>query len=69
MPGIFLSEFFFSLNLVNLVYNNNNNIVKTAVKLVVEMVYLHENCSQGVELLQPSSGSRTRERAEQTPDQ
>jgi hypothetical protein len=69
MPGIFLSEVFFSLNLVNLVYNNNNNIVKTAVKMVVDMVYLHENCSQGVELLQPSSGSRTRERAEQTPDQ
>ena len=69
MPGIFLSEVFFSLNLVNLVYNNNNNIVKTAVKMVVDMVYLHENCSQEVELLQPSSGSRTRERAEQTPDQ
>ena len=68
MPGIFLSEVFFSLNLVNLVYNNNN-IVKTAVKMVVDMVYLHENCSQGVELLQPSSGSRTQERAEQTPDQ
>jgi hypothetical protein len=33
------------------------------------MVDLHENCSQGVKLLQASSGSRTRERAEQTPDQ
>ena len=69
MPVIWESEVFFSLKLVNLVYNNNNNIVKTAVKMVVDMVYLHENCSQGVELLQPSSGSRTRERAEQTPDQ
>ena len=69
MPVIWESEVCFSLKLANLVYNNNSNIVKTAVKMVVDMVYLHENCSQGVELLQPSSGSRTRERAEQTPDQ
>ena len=41
MPGILLSEVFFSLDLVNLVYNNNNNIVKTAVKMVVDMLLLH----------------------------
>jgi hypothetical protein len=29
------------LDLVNLVYNNNNNIVKTAVKMVVDMLLLH----------------------------
>ena len=39
MPGILLSEVFFSLDLVNLVYNNN--IVKTAVKKVVDMLLLH----------------------------
>ena len=41
MPRILLSEVFFSLDLVNLVYNNNNNIVKTAVKMVVDMLLLH----------------------------
>ena len=41
MPGILLSEVFFSLDLVNLVYNNNNNIVKTAVKMVVDKLLLH----------------------------
>ena len=41
MPGTFLSEVFFSLVLVNLVYNNNNK-VKTAVKSVIDMVLLHE---------------------------
>ena len=43
MPVIWESEVFFSLNLVNLVYNNNNNIVKTAVKMVVDMLLLHRN--------------------------
>jgi len=46
MPGILLSEVFFSLDLVNLVYNNNNNRVKTAVKMVVDMLLLYENCTR-----------------------
>ena len=69
MPGLLLSEFFSRWEYYVLLQNNNNNRVETAVQMVVDMVYLHENCSQGVELLQASSGSRTRERAEQTPDQ
>jgi len=46
MPGILLSEVFFSLDLVNLVYNNNNNRVKTAVKMVVDMLLLYETCTR-----------------------
>ena len=45
MPVIWESEFFFSLILVNLVLYNNNNRVKTAVNLVVDMVYLHRKLS------------------------
>ena len=50
MPGILLSEVFFSLDLVNLVYNNNNNIVKTAVKMVVDMLLLHRKLRESSEL-------------------
>ena len=46
MPGSLLSEVFFSLDLVNLVYNNNNNRVKTAVKMVVDVLLLYENCTR-----------------------
>ena len=46
MPRMLLSEVFFSLDLVNLVYNNNNNRVKTAVKMVVDMLLLYENCTR-----------------------
>ena len=48
MPGIFLLEAFFSLDLVNLVYNNNNDIVKTAVKIVVDMLLLHRKLREVV---------------------
>ena len=34
------------LVLVNLIYNNSNNIVKTAVKMVVVMLLLHAKLSE-----------------------
>jgi hypothetical protein len=49
MPGMLFSEVFFSLDLVNLVYNNNNNnIVKTAVEMVVNMLLLHRKLREVV---------------------
>ena len=54
-PVIWESEFFFSLRIIILLLNNNNITVKTAVKMVVDMVYPYENYTKmsGLEGIEP----------------